>query len=190
MRVVLGFKAHSGWAALVAVGMDGKACEVHARCRVELIENRWAGAPYHAAQGMPLARAGNIVAEALAEVRRVTTRRLRAVFDDLRRGGHEVVACAVLTPAPMPAWTVEQILSVHVRMHKAEGVMFPEALLQAAGDCGVRAVAIAPNDLPARAGAWRERIARLGESLGPPWGADQKNAALAALIVLRESCAN
>jgi hypothetical protein len=26
---------------------------------------------------------------------------------------------------PMPDWTVDEILAVHFRMHKAEGVLFP-----------------------------------------------------------------
>jgi hypothetical protein len=34
-------------------------------------------------------------------------------------------------------WTIEQVLSVHVRMHKAEGVLFPAALIAAAETCGL-----------------------------------------------------
>jgi hypothetical protein len=33
----------------------------------------------------------------------------------------------------LKAWSVDQILAVHVRMHQAEGVLFPDAIARAAG---------------------------------------------------------
>ena len=44
----------------------------------------------------------------------------------------ELVGCAVLVGEPMPDWSVDQILAVHFRMHKAEGVLFRKALVDAA----------------------------------------------------------
>ena len=38
---------------------------------------------------------------------------------------------------PMPDWSVEEILAVHFRMHKAEGVLFRDALVEAANACGL-----------------------------------------------------
>ena len=81
----------------------------------------------------------------------------------------------------MPAWTVEQIRSVHIRMHKAEGVLFPAALSAAATACGLNLVTIPEKELPA---TFDDAIARLGKSVGPPWGKDQKTAALAAMMAL------
>lgn len=43
-------------------------------------------------------------------------------------------------------------------------------------------VEIAEKDLQADAGELKT-IARLGKSAGPPWGKDQKNAALAAIRI-------
>ena len=56
--------------------------------------------------------------------------------------GHEIAGCAVLVGSPMPDWTIEQIRSVHVRMHKAEGVLFPEALSRAGEGCDLNLVAV------------------------------------------------
>ena len=79
----------------------------------------------------------------------------------------------------MPDWTIEQILSVHMRMHKAEGVLFPAALVAAAEACGLNVVAIPEKEL-----TLDDAVVALGKSVGPPWGKDQKSAALAAMIVL------
>jgi hypothetical protein len=82
---------------------------------------------------------------------------------------------------------------VHLRMHKAEGVLFPDALSRAATDCDLPLVAIRESEL----GTQAERIllvplsrvtidvALLGKSVGAPWGKDQKDATLAAMIALR-----
>jgi len=195
MRVAFGLKAHSGWAALVVIGdVDGEACVVDRR-RVGLVEeaNRsWAGAPYHAAEEMAPAPARELVERAGVEARLCANRKMRLAVDRAAESGHEVVACAVLTPAPMPDWSVEQIRAVHFRMHKAEGVMFPDALARAAESCGLRLLAVAEKDLAGQvervlgmsADDAMKKLALLGKSIGPPWGVDQKNATLAAMIAL------
>ena len=195
MRVAFGWKAHSGWAALVVMGAgDGGACVVDRR-RVGLVEdaNRgWAGAPYHAAEEMSPGPARELVERAGVEARFCANRKMRLAVERATQAGHEIVACAVLTPAPMPDWSIEQIRAVHFRMHKAEGVMFPDALAHAAETCGLRLLAVAEKDLAAQVeralamsvGAAVKKVALLGKSVGPPWGADQKNAALAAIIAL------
>jgi hypothetical protein len=93
----------------------------------------------------------------------------------------------------MPDWSVDEILAVHFRMHKAEGVLFRDALVRATGACGLRLVAIpekvltkhAERALGMTSSAVAKEMAALGKSVGPPWGKDQKDAALAALVALR-----
>ena len=43
----------------------------------------------------------------------------------------------------MPGWTTAEILAVHVRMHKAEGELFRDVLVQGARECGIE-----PTTLP------------------------------------------
>jgi len=94
---------------------------------------------------------------------------------------------------PMPDWTVDEILAVHFRMHKAEGVLFRDALARAAGACGLRFLGIPEKQLVEQAervlatsvNSLRKTIASLGKSMGPPWGKDQKDASLAAMIALQ-----
>ena len=197
MRVALGLKAHSGWAALVAIG--GSAAHVHLvdRRRVTLVDadTPWAKQPYHAAQSLAPDRARETVQRGIDLAREVATRELRTVCTALRESGHDIVACAVLTPPPMPDWSTEAILAVHVRMHKAEGVLFPAALCTAAEAGGLRVVAIpeksldqyAAGSLALPASRVNARIDGLGKSIGPPWGQDQKKAALAAVVALKHA---
>ena len=92
----------------------------------------------------------------------------------------------------MPDWSIEEILAVHFRMHKAEGVLFRDALVRATKACGLRLVAIPEKLLTTHAervlgtpvSGLVRTIAALGKSVGPPWGKDQKDAALAALVAL------
>jgi hypothetical protein len=193
MNVAFGLKPHSGWAALVVLGGRGGDVAVVDRRRMELVDEAWAKAPYHAAEDLEPEAARNLVERGVASAHRVAARELRAALDRERERGNEVRACAVLTAAPMPAWSVAEILAVHFRMHKAEGVLFREALAGAVKACGARLVAIeekrlaesAEAALDASAVDLAKTIAALGKSVGPPWGKDQKDAALAAWIALR-----
>jgi hypothetical protein len=194
LRVAIGFKCHSGWAVAVAVGHDATGFQLIGRHRVDLIEpadSPWAKAPYHAAEDLDADAAHALVQRALESARTASVRAVREFCASLGNEGHEPVACAVLTAAPMPDWTTEQIRAVHVRMHKAEGAMFPAALISAAGTCGVPLVAIVAKTLDecaARAfgdaSAANAVVNALGRNAGPPWGADQKSAALAAAVAL------
>jgi hypothetical protein len=101
----------------------------------------------------------------------------------------------VLVGSGMPAWSTEEILAVHFRMHKAEGELFRDALVAGARACGL-ALATLPDksalDAAAKAlGITHARldsaIAGLGKSVGAPWGKDQKEAAAAALVALERA---
>jgi len=202
MKVAFGMKAHSGWAALVVVGTRSGELQVVDRRRMELVERddaSWARQPYHAAEHLPADEARDLVRRGIAAARRIALREMRAAVKRARAAGHEVAACAVLSVDPMPDWSVEEILAVHFRMHKAEGVLFREALARAATACGLsllpvpekeldeyaeRAIATSINSLGVN--SLRKTVAALGKSVGPPWGKDQKDAALAAIIALQK----
>src|ERR1044072_2579217 len=128
MKVVFGLKAHSGWAALVALGKNGDELAVVDRRRIELVEEEWAKQPYHAAADLNRKEAHQVVKRGIADARRIARRELRAAITRERDLGNEGVGCAVLVGTPMPDWSVEQILAVHFRMHQAEGVLFRDAL--------------------------------------------------------------
>jgi len=196
MKVAFGMKAHSGWAALVVLGTRGGELQVVERCRMELVEKdeaSWAKQPYHAAECLNAGDARDLVTRGLVTSRRIAVREMRTAVKRARQAGHEVVACAVLVGDPMPEWSVDEILAVHFRMHKAEGVLFRDALARAAGACALKFFGIpekqleeqAERALGTSASSLRNTIASLGKSVGPPWGKDQKDASLAAMIALQ-----
>ena len=190
MKVTFGLKAHSGWAAVVTLGKSGDSVVVVDRVRLELVEENWAKQPYHAAEGLEAGVACDLVKRGIAAAQRIARRELRAAVKREQQRGNNVAGCSVLVGAPMPDWTVEQILAVHFRMHQAEGVLFRDALIEAAKACELKLFAVpektllqdAEKSLRTPAGELTKKIAALGKSAGPPWGKDQKDAALAALI--------
>ena len=196
MKVAFGMKAHSGWAVLVVLGTRSGEIQVVDRCRMELVEKHeasWAKQPYHAAESLNADAARDLVTRGLVAARRIAVREMRTAVKRARQAGHEVAACAVLVGDPMPDWSVDEILAVHFRMHKAEGVLFRDALAHAAGVCGLRFLGIPEKQLDEQAERAlgtsvnnpRKTIASLGKAVGPPWGKDQNDASLAAMIALQ-----
>jgi hypothetical protein len=177
MKIAAGFKAHSGWAALVVIGSSDGGFVVVDRRRIELVDEVWAKQPYHAAEKLPSAEARRLVQRGIDAANRIAEREIRAFTQ--RSAAHDIAGCAVLVGSPMPEWTIEQILSVHVRMHKAEGVLFPAALVAAAEACSLNV-----RTIPEKTLIFDDTVTALGKTVGPPWGKDQKSAALAAMSIL------
>ncbi len=194
MKVAFGLKAHSGWAALVVLGARGDDLQVVERRRLELVDDDalWAKQPFHAAAGLPPDEAREVVRRGVEAARRIAVREMRAAVQRAQDAGRQVVASGVLVGNPMPGWSVEEILAVHFRMHQAEGALFRDVLVRAVEACHLTLVAIPEKSLTAYAttalatpaGTLLEKIAALGRSVGPPWGKDQKETALAAMIAL------
>ena len=193
MNVAFGMKAHSGWAAVVALGHHDDQFVVVDRRRLELVEEEWAKQPYHAAEDLKPEKARDVVERGIESARRIAVREVRAAVKREQERGNKPTACAVLVGEPMPDWSVAEILAVHFRMHKAEGVLFRDVLVRAAEACGLPALAVPEKALiqhaEAALGTSASGVARvtaaLGKGLGPPWAKDQQEAALAALIALR-----
>ena len=195
MNVALGLRVHSGWAALVVVGKHNGQLVIVERRRIELVENEWQKQPYHAAENLKRNAARDLVKRGITVARRNALREVRAAVKRERQRENEVTACAVLVTDPMPPWSTEEILAVHFRMHKAEGALFRDALIRAAEACHLAVVAIPEKQLAAqavkilktRANDLSDTIGTLGKSVGPPWGKDQKEATVAALVALQHA---
>lgn len=194
MKVAFGFKTHSGWAVLVVLGKQAEDLIVVDRRRVELVEETWAKQPYHAAEGLERQVARDLVKRGVEAVHRVALRELKAAVKRERDQKNEVVACSVLVGAPMPDWNTDEILAVHFRMHKAEGALFQNALVRAAEMSKLHTIPVfekeltveASGQLGTRTDLFLKNIAALGKTVGPPWGKDQKDAALIALMALHK----
>ena len=193
MDIAIGFRAHSGWAAAVLVAEDEGRFVVVDRQRVDFVTEEWAKQPYHAAEYLEAKAARALVKRGITAAHQGALRELRRLLKQQDAKGNSVRACGVLVGEPMPDWSVDEILAVHFRMHKAEGVLNKDALLVAAEECGIRSLPIPEKQLADYAKAQlrvttkeiEKLLASIGKTAGPPWAKDQKDAALAAIISLK-----
>ncbi len=193
-RTALGLRAHSGWAALVAVSGTRGSIEVLDRLRVELSASKTSGPkqPYHEAEGQKLEKARQIVTRYAEEATRLATEALGSVLAHLQHQGHNVGKCGLLVGSGRPLPDLESILASHALIHSADGELFRNGLAGAAKEHGLevvrvqekRAIAETASRLRLEAGDLERRVAALGKALGPPWTQDQKLATVAAWLAL------
>jgi hypothetical protein len=191
-RAAFAFKPRTGRAILVMLTGNFREPRVIERSEIPLLP---AGefAPYHAAERLEPDAARRYIKESIARAQRLATSAIRDAARRCVEAGHELCGCAVLVGTGMPDWTTDEILSVHVRMHKAEGEMFRDLLVEGARTCGIELTTL-PDKTAIDASAKKLGLTRaqldadltaLGKAAGPPWGKYQKEAAAAALVVLK-----
>jgi hypothetical protein len=193
-QAALGFRAHSGWTALVAISLDEGSPRILLRERPHLVETFTYKfrQPYHTAEKMPPGNARAFILCAQAEARRLAYKVVQSVQTDLQKQGYEVSLCGLLLASGKPLPSLVQILASHALIHTADGELFREALLHAAKRCGVEALAVKESELLEMASHTLGKLshelprclADLGSSLGPPWTQDEKFAALVAWLSL------
>jgi hypothetical protein len=191
-QAAIGFRVHSGWAAVVAVCVEKGAPVVLARQRVHLVETFTYEfrQPYHTAERMPLAQAREFVARMQAEARRLAYRAVRELASRTQEQGVKLTRCGLLLASGRPLPPLEKILASHALIHTADGELFREALLHASARCGLRDFTIKEKELLDRAGQvfrvkpneLMRRVTELGRPLGSPWSQDEKFATLAAWL--------
>jgi len=183
MRIALGFRAHSGWAALVAVSGTIAAPRVLERRRIVIADPEIPGSkqPYHAAAGLPFDQAGTLVGDAIESSRALALEAISATVKSFRSQGHEVAGCGVLLGSGKALPELQKVLASHALIHTAEGEMFREVLVWAARECRLPVTGVPEKSLDT---ASLHSIGSLGRLIGPPWTQDQKHATLAALMAL------
>ena len=194
---VLGFSPHSGWAALVVVAGNPSRPDVVDRRRIEMADPKVPGSkqPYHEAEGLELGEARHLLKRHADRAEALAYDALRAVVGELRAGGHVARGAVILQSSGRSGLALEAILASHALIHTADGDHFRHALATACSRLGLEAVRLRERELPDYAATvlrrapdrLRESVLAFGRPLGPPWGADQKSAALAAWVVLAES---
>jgi len=190
----LGLESHSGWAVLVALAGPAADPALILRDRVELAdpEDGTAKQPFHAAEDMPFPKAKAFLAAAAADAGRRARKELGRVLAGMEKAGWKPARCAVLLSSGRALPRLESVLASHALIHAAEGDHFRQALADAAELRGLEVLRIPRKELPEKASgalrvsaeSLRARVAALGKTAGPPWGQDQKLAALAAWACL------
>ena len=115
-RAGIGFREHTGWAAMVALGGGVAAPVILARNRYELSEGDLPRAVYHAARQLDLENAGRLVQQVGLVARTAAESQLRRTVAELEAAGYEVVGTAVAAPRELPA-DLSEILGSHPLVH-------------------------------------------------------------------------
>jgi hypothetical protein len=194
--VAIGIRAHSGWGALIVVAGNPGAIEVLERRRIEITAPNIDGArqPYHFAQGQKVPDAERYLAECAEASGRLAFGALRETVDKMRRHDKIVAGCAILLASGRNLPALQKILASHPLIHTAEGEFFRQSFRTASEQLKIKVTGVRERELEAcaravfgtEADSLKREIAGLGSSLGSPWTADQKNACLAALLVLAD----
>jgi hypothetical protein len=187
----IGFRAHSGWATLVAVAGPPPATRVVLRRDVTL-SRRTPRQPFHAAEGKPYAAAESLIRRATEEATSLADQAVADAVAALRAEAQEPLACALLVAAGRPLPALRDILASHALIHAAEGELFRDVLRQAGRKCGLSVLEVKERELEEKAPrvlrrplpALQRRLAEWGKALGPPWTQDEKRAALVAWMAL------
>jgi hypothetical protein len=196
-RAAMGIRAHSGWAAVVAVSEDSRRPRVLDRQRVVAIDAGRPGAsqPYHFAKGVSLQEAETHIAECAETAQLLAVKSLRSMILSLRDAGYEVAGCGLLTASGRPVRPLKETLVSHAMIHTAEGEFFRNAFADACEELRIPVTRIrerelldcAAKKLHVTSARIKKELAALGRELGPPWTQDQKAAALVAWLLLAEN---
>jgi hypothetical protein len=181
LKAVIGVADHCGWAVLVTVAAGGKLVD---RRRVELVA---AGLPklphHHQCQSLPLP-------EAIALVELVRAAALTCAATTLESLAASVPVTingiALRRYPPQPPTIAERITSYQAQC-AADGVMYRDALAQAASDRGWLVQWYDPKRVSVQAAralgvpSINELLDKTGATLGPPWQKDHRVAMAAAI---------
>jgi hypothetical protein len=194
VRAALGFRLHTGWAALVAIAQPEKI-EIVLRRRVELLpaDDSIPRFVYHTAAEMERPEAAALVKRAARAADKTAAAAVREAVEELIRMKITVRAAGIPTGSTAVPEELDRILKAHPLIHAAEGALFQRAIARGCEECGLRITTVREKDLQDRAASaceteparFRKLLDDLRKSAGPPWSVDQKTAAAAALLALR-----
>lgn len=165
MQRAMGITIHTGWGACVVVGGSLAKPEIIANEVLEILgdSERFC---FHMAAEMSRAAAEQWIARAKKKAIANATRALAPLI------ARDVSVCAIVAKDG-DARDLDEVLASHPRLHTAEGHFYRDVLRDS---CPIPVRVVPPLSLDA---------SKVGKLAPPPWGRDQKLAALAAWTVMR-----
>ena len=193
-RAAIGFRVHSGWAAMVAVALEDGLPVVLERQKLLLVKtfSYTFRQPYHTAEKMPLNDAAEFVRGVETESRELALEGIRLLQKELEKLHYKVCGSSLLLASGRTLPEFEKILASHAMIHTADGELFRDAIRRSCERAKLPLTAIKERELLAAAAKrlnkrpefLNRHVAALGKSLGPPWTTDEKLSALGAWFVL------
>lgn len=178
----MGIAPRTSSAVIVCVAGPAERPRLVDRRRIELAGPGLPAQAYHAAAGLDLSAAAELI-----------ERWARAALDAASHGVTDaLLACAEAGCRPVAAGIAAHVHDVpplavalrsHPLLHTGEGQLSREAVAEAAAGAGLAVHYRGPRDSPDPALA--AQVVEVGRGVGPPWRKEHKLAALAALSALR-----
>src|SRR5689334_22862619 len=190
----MGFRVHSGWAAVVAVCVEKGAPVVLERKRAHLVKTftYTFRQPYHTAEKMQLPEARKFIAQVEKEAKQLAVRVIHGMQSEFEKLDIKLTRGSLLLASGRPLPSLENTLASHALIHTADGELFREALSWGAKRCGLEMMGIkermllecAQQSLRMQPAVLLRHITELGKPFGSPWSQDEKFATLVAWLVL------
>jgi len=175
----VGVATRTGSAVMVVLNGVAAAPGLVARREVGLLTAALPAQPYHVATDLDLAAAGELIGQVEQAAQDAAVAGLRAVADCLPAAA-ALLGVAVVVKAVSVPGRLADVLRSHAWMHAADGLLYRDAVLAAARQCGWAAHAVELSGLPAAEPA----MTAIGRMAGRPWRRIEKDAARAAITLL------
>jgi hypothetical protein len=187
----LGFRVKSGWAQAVLLAGPSPSPRL-VSCRSALLSDpRFPRSkqPYHAALNLPEKKAAPILRELRSVVRRAAKQSVAELLKQAAEAGYDVRGAGLVVGSLVDPASLH---NEHIRAHALEGQLFRTVLEDAFRARGIPCKVLVEKSAYAAAGAALKKTpaavkgiaASLGETHDGSWRAEQKLAALAALLSL------
>jgi len=173
----IGVEDHYAWANLVSVTTSAHNEILLDRRRVELLDQRLPASPYHhETLHMPASGAEELVRDVKTSASKRATSALSSLIGELAPATCRGIAIRVPPLPDLPA-TVAEVHANTWIMNRADGMIYHQALTQAAAQLNLRIVYFEKDNVLELAAQVRGKTARalerqlkaLGTAFGPPW---------------------
>ena len=173
----IGIEDHYAWANLLAVTTAGPEERVVDRRRIELLDQPLPASPYHRESlGLPLQDADTLVRRVRASAGSHARSALSTLLSELRPATCRSVAIRLPPLARLPETVAEVHANASIR-NRADGMIYHQALTEAAAQLGLSVLYFDKATILARAAEARgtpardfeRRLRAFGSVLGPPW---------------------
>jgi len=195
--VAIGLRAKTARAIAVALGGSIDSPIVIAKTEIRLADPKMPGTaqPYHEVMDLPWEESQRAAQKYIRAIENVATKELARLIDEQRSAGMKIAGVGIVGARDRD---LARIGNNHIRAHAAEGVLFRRVLDLAAEANGLNRRtfpdrdfdALAATELGAKSAEVKQKILSLGRSVPAPWRADEKQAAMAAWLVLHRPLQN
>lgn len=191
--VSIGLRAKTGRAIAVVLGGSRETPVVLLKTEIKLVDPKVPGTaqPYHVVMELPWEESQRAVRKYAAAIERTAHKALAELIDKQRSNGMKIAGAGIVGA---PDRDLVRIGNPHIRAHAAEGVLFRRVLDLAAQSNGLKWQVFSDRNfdeaMAEKLGAKHSRVKRtiseLGRSISPPWRADEKQAAMAAWLIIHD----